>query len=528
MHGSEEIETKEEKTMRRTLYLLSAGIVAGSIFLIAYSPDPLSMAISGIMLVLVLAGLIFEIFPLISVSGGLQRGSASIENAPNGQSLSGYDPMFGQKMLDSMFEDFRDSTLEREKSGRLPGDMEDHINEDSIGLRCWTGVAAQIPGTLTGLGILGTFIGLITGISEIGFSSVDAALTSVQTLLNGIHVAFYTSIAGVILSILFNILHRITWNVTVRQLDMFTELFHLSVMPSTAETEKIEERKYRQTVLDRLDRIPKTPGFSISDIRGTAGAAGAGAQKNAQILMPQIIEGLKKKEFIFVLQPKYNLGTGKMTSAEAYIRWNHEKLGMVSPAVFLPVVEENGYITKLDEYMWESVFRSVREWIDGGLRIVPIALNVSKTDILAGDVISSFETLMTKYKLPPRQIEIEIAQNAFTDAPEVTTEVAATLRQKGFKVIVDGFDGNYVPFSTIRNMDVDEVKFDMRRFDLKQDENFIRDVFSQGKNHPFEVTVEGVESMEQVSALRKYGCATAQGFYFSKPVSKEEFIGMGS
>ena len=516
--------------MKRTLYLFSAGNAAAAAFLIIQSPDSLSRIFSGIMFAIVVAGLTFGILPMLSMHGGLERGTLSLENGsppnavPDGSAALRYETPFRQSALDEMYGKYREKIESQMGSGQAFCDVDEYVNEETTALRCWNGVVSQIPGTLTGLGILGTFIGLITGISEIGFSSVDAALESVQTLLNGMHIAFYTSVAGVILSIVFNILHKIAWNATLRQLAVFTDEFHKNVLPSAEEQERIILGNYRKDVLDRLNRIPKSSGFSISDV-GTARSQPV-SQKNAQILMPQIAEGLKKGEFIFVLQPKYDVNSNKMTSAEAFVRWNHEKLGTVSPAVFLPIVEENGYITKLDEYVWESVFGKVREWIDSGLRVVPIALNVSKTDVLAGDVVSTFEGMLAKYKIPPRMIEIEIARNAFADAPDIAAETANQLRSRGFKVIVDGFDGDFIPLNAVEGLEADEVKFDMRRFDLKNDSNFIKGVFEQGRQLHYEVTVEGIESMEQVSFLRKLGCSIGQGFYFSKPVSQDEFLKM--
>lgn len=514
--------------MRRTIYLLAAGTTAGSALLIAYSPDPLSMAIAAVMLVLVSAGLIFGVLPLASASGGLARGIANVESSEGVKAstpmdaLSTYDVMFGQAFLDSAFEEYRSRVEEQAAEGKILSDIDEYVNEEFVSLRCWNPVVMQIPGTLTGLGLLGTFVGLITGISEIGFSSVDAALTSVQTLLDGIRVAFYTSIAGVILSILFNVTHKMAWSVMARQLGTFTSEFRRRVVPSPEEQERDSLAKYRKTTLDRLDRLPKNPGFSLASMQ--SGANPSATARNAQILMPQISEGLKNGEFVFVLQPKYDLTSGRMTSAESFVRWRHGKLGTVSPGVFLPIVEENGYITKLDGYVWDSVFAAVRKWIDEGVRLVPIAVNVSKTDVLAGDVVETFDAMTKKYKIPPRMIDVEIAENAFTEAGDLAVRTSSELRDRGFKVIVDGFDGDFVPLGSVQGLEVDEVKFDIRRLDMKRDADYIKGVLAKGREMTYGVTVEGIETMEQASFLRKNGCAVGQGYHYSKPISQDEFI----
>lgn len=514
--------------MKRILYILILIILSGSISLIAFAPDTLSMIFSCLMFGIIIVSLIFGLLPMLSFRSGMINGEESLIKILSIQSDSIWttieqkEKLFRQKTLDSLFEAYKGKVQVQKNTGQPIGDVDDYINEDVLGLKCWNNVLIQIPGTLTGLGILGTFIGLIMGVSGIGFSSVEAALLSVETLLHGINIAFYTSISGVILSICFNILHKISWNLTTREINVFLEDFHRYVIPPVEEQSRFIEMKNMAQILDRLDRIPKNPGFSISNV----GAVNyvAGVQQNEKILMPQIIEGIKNKEFTFVLQPKYDINTRKIVAAEAYVRWNHERLGMVSPAVFLPILEENGYITKLDEFVWESVCKQLRKWIDEGIRIVPVSINVSKTDVLAGNVLDKLESLMEQYKLPPRMLEIEIARNAYIEVQDITSEIAYGLQRKGFKVILDGFDGDYVPLHAIPNLYTDELKLDLRKLDFKEHGNLIRETFEHAKQIPQSIAVEGIESMEQLSMLRKLGCTIGQGFFFSKPITQEEFI----
>lgn len=514
--------------MRKLLIFLSLIVLAIGVALISFAPDTLSMVVGIIMVALIAVGLLCGIFPMISMQGGLRTGAKNIRNAALVQTDSMWsavlmmDPLFRQRTLDTLFKAYKEKVNHQNARGQMFSDIEEYINGDSLALYSWNGVVMQIPGTLTGLGILGTFVGLIFGISEIGFTSVEATLASVQSLLSGIRMAFYTSIAGVILSILFNILHRTTWNMLTRQLGLFLDDFHMNVIPPVDEQERFRMDKNMRVIIDRLDRIPKNPGYTIGNVT-SAIANPVVAQKNESILMPQIIDGLKNNEFLFVLQPKYDILSRKIVSAEAYVRWNHGRLGMISPGVFLPVVEENGYITKLDEYVWESVCKKIREWLDNGEPLVPISLNVSKTDILAGNVLEKMDNLLKTYDLLPRFIDIEVARNAFIEAQELTTELTIALRQKGFKVIVDGFDGDFVPLHSISRLSMDELKFDIRGVDANNT-GFIKSVFDQAKNMSQPVTVEGVESMEQVSILRKCGCTTGQGYFFSKPMQIDEFI----
>lgn len=344
-----------------------------------------------------------------------------------------------------------------------------------------------------------------------------------QTLLGGIQVAFYTSIACVILSLLFNIIHRITWNVMTRNLGMFTEEFHKNVIPPVDEQLRYRERKELKQITDLLERLPKGGGYSVSNGGGHLPTQDPGSE---QVLMPQILQGLRDGEFMFYLQPRFNLSTRGIVGAEALVRWNHGKLGMVSPAVFIPMLESNGYITKLDQYIWEQVCVTIRKWIDSGTRPVPITINVTKTDIMAMNVVEFFDDMLKKYRIPPRQLEIDIAENAYMQAGASAVETEAKLRQSGFKVAVDGFDGNFIALNAIDGLQADILKLDLRHYAGNSNQGALNGLFEQSRKLHYSIAVEGIESMEQLAMLRKCGCTEGQGFYLSKPVSIEDFENM--
>ncbi len=517
--------------MKKIIYVFIVATVFGGIALVAFSPDTLSLVMTGIMWVIVCAGILVGVIPAISYFSGLQKGMESIRRASEAETGSVWvasqqiEKFFGQRTLDELYEAYRDKVNRQRENGQLMSDIDDYINEEILAISNWNSVMVQIPGTLTGLGILGTFIGLILGITGIGFSSVEAALTSVETLLTGIEIAFYTSIAGVMLSIVFNILYRITWNMMVRELGMFIEAFQKNVVPSVEEQQRYRERKEIQQILERLDRIPKSGGFSLSNGNAAGGAALEGG--NEEILMPQIQQGLKDGEFVFLLQPRFDLNNRRVTGAEALVRWNHGKLGTVSPAVFIPVLEKNGYITKLDQYIWEKVCVTIRNWIDAGIRPLPLSVNVSKTDVLAIDIVTFFSEMIKKYRIPPRYLDIEIAQNAYPATHGAMAEVETQLRQSGFRVVLDGFDGNFLALNSGETSHADVWKLDLRYFSQKN-QGAIQGVFDQARKLQISLFAEGIENMEQVSALRKSGCTEGQGYYFSRPVSVEEFETMMS
>ena len=511
--------------MRRSLYILIVAIFVGSTVLAVYSPDVLTLMfvlmMAGIMAVAIIGG----VLPVLRYQQALERGLENIERASDVQTSStwaairGYDDFFGQKTLDATFAEYRNKVTGQQENGQVLCDITEYLNEDMLALHSWQTLVSQVPSMLTSLGILGTFIGLLIGIRGIGFSSVTDALSSVQTLLSGIQMAFYTSIAGVILSLVFNILYRSAWNTMMRSLGLFVDSFHKNVIPSVEEQTFYRERREFSQLAQLLDRLPKTPAFSASDPSATA-ASGAEHEK---ILMPQILEGLQNGEFTFQLQPRFDINTRKVVGAEALVRWNHGKMGVIMPSIFIPILEKNGYITKLDQYIWQQVCETLRRWIDAGMRPVPLSINVTKTDVLAMDVVDIFTKLVKKYRIPPRYLEIEIAENAYLNATDSVRTLEEKLRSEGFRVVMDGFDGDFIVLKDTDKIFADALKLDLRRFAGKHNAAAVAEVFAQARKMKMSLIAEGIESMEQLTILRKSGCSEGQGFLLSKPVTIQEF-----
>lgn len=509
--------------MKLFSYLSVAVLLGSGAVLTAYSPDLLSMVIVGFMCMIALAGSLYGLLPTISFTGGLLNGQNSIRKASGTEGTSTWvaalqiERFFHQKTLDKLFAEYREKVQHQRETGQIVSDIDEAINEDVLALYTWRGVIAQIPGTLTGLGILGTFVGLLLGLRSISFITVEAALGSVQSILAGIDTAFYTSIAGVILSILFNIINNVLRNIMNRETGLFLENFHKTVIPTTDEQARYSSRREVRQILELLDRLPKTSPNPLS------GEAMNGAGGNERVLMPQILEGLRKNEFTFFLQPQYELNTRKVIGAEALVRWNHPVLGVVSPSVFIPVLESNGYITKLDQNIWEQVCQTIRAWIDQGIRPLPISVNVTKTDILAMDVAEFFSDMLKKYRIPPKYLDIDIARSAYLETHGALGDTIAQLQQMGFRVILDGFDGDYIGLSAVGEMSTDVLKLDLRNAEMAHKTANLPAVFAQARSLRLTLLAEGIESADQLNALRKCGCTEGQGYFFSRPLSVSEF-----
>ncbi len=515
--------------MKQGAYILIIVILLVGLILAMNSPDSISMLFIGVMEAVIFLGVSFGVLPVTNYSRAFQTAMENINAATVDRSgstwaiIENIEDFFRQRTLDTIFYEYQAKVKGQRESGQILSDIDDYVNEEALALHSWQSIVTQIPGTLTGLGLLGTFVGLIIGIQGIEFTSVNMALLSVQSLLSGIQIAFYTSIAGVILSLMFNILYRLAWNTMVRQLGLFSSDFHRKVVPPVEEQTRYRERRDIRQITELLDRLPKNQGYSTAAGGNIGGGVHAPSAGNEQIMMPQILSGIRDGEFIFYLQPRCDLNTKAIVGAEALVRWSHGKLGLVSPAVFIPILESNGYITKLDQYIWERVCATIQEWVGKGLRPVPISINVTKTDVLAMDVADFISSTVAKYAISPLNLVVEIAENAYFQATTAVIETEKQLRQKGFRVIVDGFNGDYFALNSVEGFSADSLKLDLRRFSGKQNQAALNDVFMQAQKLRMQMSVEGIENMEQLTMLRKCGCTEGQGFYLFKPISVEEF-----
>ncbi len=236
---------------------------------------------------------------------------------------------------------------------------------------------------------------------------------------------------------------------------------------------------------------------------------------------------LKNEEFVVFYQPQYNFATGEMTGAEALVRWKHPVKGFISPGKFIPIFESNGFITHLDEYIWEKVCKTMREWLDEDINLVPVSVNISRRDICKPTLCSFLISLMRKYRIPINMLRLEITESAYMQDPDQLINVVQTLRRCGFCVEMDDFGSGYSSLNTLKDVPVDVLKLDMK-FLVSQVENprsssILSSVVRMAKWLNLPVIAEGIESKEQAEFLKSIGCWTMQGFYFSHPIDENQF-----
>ncbi|MBQ0002330.1 MAG: EAL domain-containing protein [Treponema sp.] len=247
-----------------------------------------------------------------------------------------------------------------------------------------------------------------------------------------------------------------------------------------------------------------------------------------QAITNMMEHALKNNEFKVFYQPKYELSSECVAGAEALVRWENSELGFMSPGSFIPLFEKNGFITQLDMFVWESVCRDMQEWIESGGKPFAVSLNVSRADIYNPKLIKILTDLSDKYKVPRKYLHLEITESAYTDNPEQIIKTVTQLRNKGFPIEMDDFGSGYSSLNMLSEIPIDILKLDMgfvkNELEKSSGKGILGFVISLAKWLNLAVVAEGVETVEQIKILSSMECNYVQGFYFEKPLCKEDFF----
>ena len=255
--------------------------------------------------------------------------------------------------------------------------------------------------------------------------------------------------------------------------------------------------------------------------------------RETELRSEQLIEdfpaALRERQFLVFFQPKFDVHRDEpmLSSAEALVRWRHPKLGMISPGVFIPLFENNGLIQALDQYVWADAAAHIRAWKERLGVALPVSVNVSRVDLLDPSLVDKLQLIVSGNGLSYGELLLEITESAYTADAEQIIQKVHQLRRLGFRIEMDDFGSGYSSLSMLSSLPIDALKLDMQ---------FIRNAFRQHKDtrlleamirlaESFEVPTiaEGVETEEQLLALKAMGCGIVQGYYFSRPLPAGEF-----
>lgn len=250
-----------------------------------------------------------------------------------------------------------------------------------------------------------------------------------------------------------------------------------------------------------------------------------------KLLLEQTLSGsmataIQNRQFVVYYQPQYNHSTGLLVGAEALSRWVHPDYGMVSPSKYIPLFERNGFITRLDMYVYEEACAFLRRCMDKQIHVVPISVNMTRYDFFMPDFIEKLEKYRQKYDVPAKLLRLEITESVFVNSTERINAIIEKLHRLGYVIEMDDFGSGYSTLNMLKEIDMDIIKLDLEfvRGGMKnRGGTILSSVVRMAQRLRMPVLAEGVEDIEQADFLRSIGCDYIQGNLFGRPIPEEEF-----
>ena len=246
-----------------------------------------------------------------------------------------------------------------------------------------------------------------------------------------------------------------------------------------------------------------------------------------QAITESMENALREEQFTVYLQPKFSLRNDSLAGAEALVRWVHPQLGFLSPGEFIPLFEKNGFITRLDRYIWEKVCAQLQVWREKGFPVIPVSVNVSRADIYQEDLPETLSALVNKYGVEPPLLHLELTESAYTENPNQIIATVERLRKLGFIVEMDDFGSGYSSLNMLNQMKLDVLKLDMKFIQSETtkpvEHGILQFIITLARWLNMSVVAEGVETRAQLERLQELGCDYVQGYFFAKPMPMEAF-----
>ena len=245
-------------------------------------------------------------------------------------------------------------------------------------------------------------------------------------------------------------------------------------------------------------------------------------------LEQKLLHALERKELTLHYQPQYYLANNKICGAEALLRWHNETLGWIPPDEFISIAEETGLIIKIGYYVFEEACREYMRWQASGLDIDRIAINISSVQFREDDIFEQLKKIIQDVGIPAHKIEIEITERFIMEYSTTNLTILEDLRNIGCRIAIDDFGTGYSSMSYMKSLALDTIKIDKSFImDLpgdSHDAEVSKAIIALSKSLGYEVTAEGVETLEQERFLREHDCDIGQGYYFAKPMAPDAFV----
>lgn len=248
----------------------------------------------------------------------------------------------------------------------------------------------------------------------------------------------------------------------------------------------------------------------------------------SQSIVPYVKQALKDHEFFIHYQPIVDSRSAKTAFGEALVRWNSKKLGLIYPDYFIPVLEKNGFITDLDYYVREEVLSFMAGLINSGFTPFPVSVNISRLEIIDPLFPEKLKAQLDSHAVPVHLIRLELTESMVMENPEVISKNISGLKKLGFYLEMDDFGSAYSSLSVLKDLPFDLIKLDMKFFQEDKasvkSQAILQAVSALGQKAGLDIIAEGVEEEQQMEMLKKIGIHYIQGYYYSKPLPKEEFM----
>jgi EAL domain-containing protein (putative c-di-GMP-specific phosphodiesterase class I) len=236
---------------------------------------------------------------------------------------------------------------------------------------------------------------------------------------------------------------------------------------------------------------------------------------------------LEKDEFFLVYQPQVDLASGRITGAEALLRWRHPERGLVPPSKFIPVAENSALIVPIGEWVLRTACRDGRAWQLAGLPPITIAVNVSAVQMRHERFLSLVQLILRETEFEARYLDIELTEGVLFSSSQRTISLLRELSRMGVQLSIDDFGTGYSNLSYLKALPVGKLKIDssfVRNMTTDpHDETITSAVIAMGHSLNLQVLAEGAETAEQVALLRAQHCDEVQGYFYSKPLTAEAF-----
>ena len=245
---------------------------------------------------------------------------------------------------------------------------------------------------------------------------------------------------------------------------------------------------------------------------------------NEKRIIETMEQALEQEQFQIFYQPKHETITGKIAGAEALVRWNHPEFGLMSPGQFIPLFEKNGFITKLDNFVLEKVCKDIKHWQKNNIPLVPVSVNLSRCDFMENGCIEKQIEMIDRYQIDHSLLHMEVTESLYSQNTDLIISQVKQVQNLGFLIEMDDFGAGYSTLGLLATFPLDVLKLDITFVrNIKENEIVIENIIKMAHRMSLMTIAEGTESAEQFMTLKALGCDFIQGFYFSKPLSLNDF-----